>query len=805
MASIIEGYNYDVFISYRQKDNKGDRWVSEFVEALKTELDSTFKEEVSVYFDINPHDGLLETHDVSDSLKEKLKCLVFIPVISRTYCDPHSFAWEHEFKAFIELAGNDSLGLKVRLPYGNVGTRVLPVKIHELDKSDQDLCENVLGGVLRGIDFIYKSAGVNRPLRMNEDNPKENQNHTYYRDQINKVANGIRDIILALRDKDPGSPSINQKPHLSEQITKEGWLREQVKKPGVKKVLVTFFLLISVLAVIITTQQGSAEADYSVAVVPLINYGDETLANDAGNFVEVVHDRLRLIRHISLTSSFSMLQYIDSKKPLETISRETKANIFITGSIKRESGKPVIRVELSNVRPNKSLWSKTYNWEENEIPVIIQDLILNITDNLNLKLSAEELRNVNRQLTDDPDANLNYFSANAITNDATFNFYYGSKLRDSIGFISAIRSYDKAIAADPYFAEAYAKRSIAISWGIFTDQVDSSFIPQCKSDAEKAVQLKSELPEGQIALGFYYYYCVKDQLKKALEYFQKATEMDPEDYHQLFYMAIVYRKMGEWEKSMKLIHRVIKHDPAEALFLTNIGLSYHYLHDYDSAILFHQKAIDVMPSWPDAYLNKVSSLLLRNGVSDEAWKTLNDATIKTGQDHREYRISLFLAEHNFEKARYETNLLPDERIGEKYFLRATILSGSDNIYTARKFYDSAAVVFEQQSRMYPSNPYIFMKLALCYTGSGDHKKGIEFAEKALKLSKGSSMDEADMKTAYVQILTETGKHEEALILLEELLDKPSLISVNSLKTEKIYEPLRNTVRYREILNKYARN
>jgi hypothetical protein len=59
MASIIPGYEYDIFISYRQKDNKGDRWVSEFVDALKTELESTFKEDISVYFDINPHDGLL--------------------------------------------------------------------------------------------------------------------------------------------------------------------------------------------------------------------------------------------------------------------------------------------------------------------------------------------------------------------------------------------------------------------------------------------------------------------------------------------------------------------------------------------------------------------------------------------------------------------------------------------------------------------------------------------------------------------------------------------------------------------------
>ena len=39
MSSIIEGYNYDIFISYRQKDNKGDRWVSEFVEAKANDLD----------------------------------------------------------------------------------------------------------------------------------------------------------------------------------------------------------------------------------------------------------------------------------------------------------------------------------------------------------------------------------------------------------------------------------------------------------------------------------------------------------------------------------------------------------------------------------------------------------------------------------------------------------------------------------------------------------------------------------------------------------------------------------------------
>jgi hypothetical protein len=52
MASLISGYEYDIFISYRQKDNKGDHWVSELVDALKTELESAFKEEISICFNL---------------------------------------------------------------------------------------------------------------------------------------------------------------------------------------------------------------------------------------------------------------------------------------------------------------------------------------------------------------------------------------------------------------------------------------------------------------------------------------------------------------------------------------------------------------------------------------------------------------------------------------------------------------------------------------------------------------------------------------------------------------------------------
>jgi hypothetical protein len=81
MSGIFPDYEYDIFISYRQKDNKYDGWVTEFVSNLKKELEATFKEDISIYFDENPHDGLLETHAVEKSLEGKLKSLILIPVI----------------------------------------------------------------------------------------------------------------------------------------------------------------------------------------------------------------------------------------------------------------------------------------------------------------------------------------------------------------------------------------------------------------------------------------------------------------------------------------------------------------------------------------------------------------------------------------------------------------------------------------------------------------------------------------------------------------------------------------------------
>ena len=48
---------------------------------------------------------------------------------------------------------------------GSYVSRMIPVKIHEIDTEDVRLLESELSGSLRSIDFIYREEGVNRPLR----------------------------------------------------------------------------------------------------------------------------------------------------------------------------------------------------------------------------------------------------------------------------------------------------------------------------------------------------------------------------------------------------------------------------------------------------------------------------------------------------------------------------------------------------------------------------------------------------------------------------------------------------------------
>lgn len=812
MSSVVEGYNYDIFISYRQKDNKGDRWVSEFVEALKTELESTFKEEISVYFDINPHDGLLETHDVDESLKSKLKCLVFIPVISRTYCDPKSFAWQHEFVAFIEQVSGDRFGLKVKLPNGNVATRVLPVKIHELDPADQLLCETVLGGVPRGVDFIFKSSGVNRPLRMNEVNPKENLNHTYYRDQINKVANAIDEIISALK-----KPLQDIEPLRKETATVPdkivNWKKTYLKYRYIKILaFVTLIALTGVIGYFLFRKSGPENNKMSIAFIPFqAPPNDYSLMNAGSNLVEAVSSKLNRIKNLEVIPRISTLQFRGTDLSLEKIMRKLKADYFIGGRVWNEDEKTKIYIEVSDSKNQNVLWSGDFLWTNENSREVTNDIVSILTGKLKVVLTPEETRNVFTELTNNAEARMNYLSGNSRTIDSRFYLSYDYQ-NDSAGFPEAINSYEKAISLEPQFAEAYIGRSIASSWGIYLKQLDTSYVRKSWEDILKASAIDSTLPELQIATAFYYYHCT-NYLDSALFYFKRAAEINPFDYQPLFYQAMVYRRKGDWQSSRSLISKVARSNPREALFLTNIAMTYDYLHQFDSAMIYHQKAIDLMPGWRASYINEINSEL-QKGKTKNAWKTVNAALVNLRDSLIHERIMLKILERKYSDA-LDLALHATYSGHEKKYVRdvfypayerfidlASAYAFLNNTPQARAGYDSAEVILEKLLLNLPESNDLHAKLAIVHAGLGDYSAAVKEAEAAIKLSGQNALDLADMKLVLAKVYTMTGDYGHALNSVEDLLSGPSMLSKKYLGLDPVWKPLLNVPDFEKMIKKY---
>ena len=387
MASLINGYEYDIFISYRHKDNRYDRWVTEFVANLQKELDSTFKEEVSLYFDENLDDGLHESSDVDDSIKNKIKCLVFIPILSRTYCDPTSFAWKHELLAFLDFAHKDPFGLKIKDAHGNVSNRILPIKIHELESADTRLFEHEICGAIRSIDFAFKSLGVNRPLRAHEDEPHENQHHIFYRDQINKVANSVKAIIT----------SMNQQPDNEEEEAPAPTVllngKQKIKSHRFIIAALSIFLLCSATFDISTLFMGRSTSSegstnsHSIAVLP---FDDMSKAKDQGYFCDGLGEeivslltKIPELKVITLTSACS----IEGKNADIRVSSETLSVAYILkGSVRKSGDKIRITVQLIRAHDGSHLWSETFNRTIEDVFAMEDDVAERVVRELNIKL-----------------------------------------------------------------------------------------------------------------------------------------------------------------------------------------------------------------------------------------------------------------------------------------------------------------------------------------------------------------------------------------------------------------------------------
>ena len=613
MTSIIEGYNYDIFISYRQKDNKFDGWVTKFVDDLKKELEATFKEDISIYFDENPHDGLLEMHNVDKSLEGKLKSLIFIPIISQTYCDTKSFAWQNEFCAFNRIAKEDQFGRDIKLSGGNVTSRILPVKINDLDPEDKELVEKELGGVLRPIEFIYKEPGVNRPLTPDDDERK-NLNNTRYRNQINKVANTVKGIIRAM--KDPHSKTDTE---ITERVRVEkGGGKSKITKIYITASIIIILLIAGIFTIPALVKKRSALSesitDKSIAVLPFTN-----LSNDpeqeyfTDGMLEERLDRLFKIGDLKVTSRTSSVRFKDSTLPLKDIAHELGVSTILEGSVRKIENNVRITVQLIDARSDTHLWSDVFDVDLTDLSHIfsIQSEVAQlIADKLHAVITPQEKQLIEKIPTENLEAYEAYLKG---------QFYLNKFTPDALD--SAQHYFELAKNIDPDYIFAHLGISgvwtYRQQWGLVTPAEGN---PKSMEALMKAYDLDSNNAVVQSTLA-------AKKVWGMFEWaggeacFKRSISLNPNDAMTRAAYSHLLNILGRPEEALEQIDIGLKLDPMNPFIITFYGVDLFMARKYDEAIKAYTAALNLAPDYPFALTN-LWQAYLADGQTEKAYDYL---------------------------------------------------------------------------------------------------------------------------------------------------------------------------------------
>jgi TolB-like protein/Tfp pilus assembly protein PilF len=569
MSSLIPGFEYDIFISYRHKDNKYDGWVTDFVANLKKELEATFKEEVSVFFDENPHDGLLETHNVDKSLEGKLKCLILIPIVSQTYCDTRSFAWQHEFCAFNKMAKEDPFGRDIKLINGNVGSRILPIKIHDIDAVDKALLESELDGALRSVEFIYKSPGVNRPLRSNEEHPDNNINHTIYRDQINKVANAVKEIIVAI-----GNPTLT-KPAPSFRAFEKKNFEQPDKKSKILVITGISLLLVALIFYGIfyfVLPQKTELPDKSIAVLPFENLsGDPGQEYFSDGIAEEILNALTQLEDLKVAGRTSSFQFKGKQADLLEIGSKLKVSNILEGSVRKQGNRVKITAQLISIKDGYHLWSEQYERTLNDVFAIQEEIATAITQKLKVTLLEDEKIEIRERRTENTEAYDSYLRG---------RYFWGSR-----ELIESEKYFRKAIELDPSYAAAYAGLAeVYVLFPYFRVGPPLEFMVKAEEAAQKAIEIDSSLaiPYAVIAFNNSSYGW---NSKKALTYFKKALRANPK-YAPAHYWYGQYlcRYDSNPDLAISEMRKAVELEPLGSYAYFNLGIALTYAKRYDEAL-----------------------------------------------------------------------------------------------------------------------------------------------------------------------------------------------------------------------------
>jgi len=308
----------------------------------------------------------------------------------------------------------------------------------------------------------------------------------------------------------------------------------------------------------------------SLAVLPFVNESEDPEAEYLSDGItESLIHKLSLLSSLKVMSRYSVFQYKLRNRDQDlpdaiAIGSKLRVCAVLTGHVGLVDDVVQVGVELVDTSDNRHLWGAQYNRELSDIVILQETISQQIAEQLKLKLTSQERRQLSKHHTENPEAYQLYLKGR----------YFWSKMTLD-GIQKGIELLEQAIRKDPAYALAYI--GLVDCFSLLNQPIEA------RKAAARALELDPILGEAHASLGFYKFLYDWD-FPGAEREFKQAIELAP-NYAQAHHgYAIFLSNMGRHKEAIHEVVRARELDPLSMLMNWTVGPVLSAARDYDGAL-----------------------------------------------------------------------------------------------------------------------------------------------------------------------------------------------------------------------------
>jgi TolB-like protein len=335
---------------------------------------------------------------------------------------------------------------------------------------------------------------------------------------------------------------------------------------------------------------GAAGGIQSIAVLPLENFsGDAEQEYFADGMTEELITQLAQIRSLRVISRTSAMAYKGTKKRVSEIGRELNVDAVLEGSVQRSGPRVRVTAQLVRASTDQHLWARSYERDLRDVLGLQSEVAAAVAHEVQAALTPEEKVRLTQARPIDPEAHELYLKGRFHWNKGT-----------EADLVAAIRDFESALAKDPGYAPAYA--GIADAFVSLSDVYRPPYevMPKAKAAATKALQLDETLADTHVSLANIQFIYDRDWAATEREA-RRALELNPNSAGAHDILGLYFSVIGRAAESAAEATRALQLDPLSVTFTSDAGWGRLAARDYDKAIEFFRKAVEIEPGFGFAH------------------------------------------------------------------------------------------------------------------------------------------------------------------------------------------------------------